>query len=439
MPRAVKKSSAELAEDSLVGAMLKLGWDGMDEGLLASDFHQMAMSCAFQAAHTLRLSGHSVTSTNLAVESTKTGIQLDPIILNRLLLESEATSCKDISKLSREVLRLSRLRKISQACRDALEDSSDSRSQPEALAAKLQKQLLEAADGPGSMAIDVRDSIYDVVAMSMERMRTKVKPGFTLLLPDLDEYGIRWLPGKNYVIAARPGMGKTSFALGAAFDAAQYGVVLFISAEMSHTELSYRYVSFDTGVPFDSLMNGHLTETQSKLVSECPEGVIPGRIFVDDGLGNLDKIRSRAMALKALAASRGIPFIGIVYDYIGLIAGYGVSRECSVGELSRGIKLLSKELSCTSLTLSQLNRDSVKGEDKRPQLHHLRDSGSLEQDADSVLFLHRESEYDKNAPSNESEIIVAKNRSGKKGTIYCGWSGSRTRFYSKNQELKQKW
>lgn len=235
-------------------------------------------------------------------------------------------------------------------------------------------------------------------------------------------------PGQMVIIAARPGIGKSTLALDFARSAAiDNGLTTaFFSLEMSRMEIVMRLLSADASVLLSNLRRGQLTEDEwTRLVSRT-SALSEAPLFIDDSPNlTMMEIRSKARRLKQ---RHDLKFVLI--DYMQLMSsGKRVeSRQLEVSEFSRQIKLLAKELEIPVVALSQLNRGPEQRTDKRPMLSDLRESGSLEQDADIVILLHREDYYDKDTRPGEADLIVAKHRNGRTDTIPVTFQGHLSRF-----------
>jgi replicative DNA helicase len=247
---------------------------------------------------------------------------------------------------------------------------------------------------------------------------------------DLDELLSGLQPSALIVVGARPAMGKTAFALGMAANAAINArlPVLVFSLEMSHIELVQRLLSSEARVDASKMRNGRLTDADWEKITRAMTPLGDSDIWIDDNPNvTVMEIRSKARKLKAKTGKLGL----IVVDYIQLMTGRNgaENRQVEVAEISRGLKILARELETPVIALAQLNRGLEQRADKRPMLSDLRESGSLEQDADVVLFLYRDEVY--NAETQDAgiaEVIVAKHRSGPTGTVRLAWLGQFTKF-----------
>ncbi|MDY7107981.1 MAG: replicative DNA helicase [Planctomycetota bacterium] len=255
-------------------------------------------------------------------------------------------------------------------------------------------------------------------------------------LADLDAHTGGLRAGDFIILAARPSIGKTALALTAACNIAANGTPAAVfSMEMTAASLAQRVLSADSAVSSRVLQAVMLTVADFEALHRSAARMIDLPLFVDDTPG-LTPLRLRAKARRVVARYR-VRAVFIDYLQLMTLARRVESRQIEVGELSRQIKALARELNVPIVCLSQLNRAAEYREDHRPRLSDLRDSGSIEQDADIVLLLHRESCYHRGdsawAAANEdklntAELIIAKHRNGPTGTIKLNWDASTMRF-----------
>lgn len=267
--------------------------------------------------------------------------------------------------------------------------------------------------------------------------------------PDREKYlgvptGFRYLDsvltgfgkGDLIILAARPGMGKTSFALNIATNVAGRGVpVMFFSLEMSNDQMAGRLLSAEALVDSRQFRTGIQDAGDWDELAYASEKLSNFPIFLDDSSGiTIPEMRSKLRNLNQAAIKSGRPKIGLMMiDYLQLMSTgkRTENRVQEVSEMTRNLKVMAKELEIPILCLSQLSRGPEKGRaDKRPMLSDLRDSGSIEQDADVVMFLYREAYYDDGPESDETtaQCIVAKNRHGETTTVNMAWDGEHTRY-----------
>jgi len=227
-------------------------------------------------------------------------------------------------------------------------------------------------------------------------------------------------PSRLYILGARPGLGKTALALNISLYAASKGHgSAFFSLEMSEQELVNRYVSSYSDKKLLDIQMGCLSSEDFSTVRKGFETIQKLPIYIDQKSFTLPDIRREVRRYK-----REHSIHLVVVDYLQLIVSQGADRKnnryLEVSEISRGLKLLAKEFDVTVLCLSQLSRESEKRQSKSPQLSDLRDSGSIEQDADIVMLLSRE--------GNKSKLDVSKNRHGHTGVIDLYFEGSTVKF-----------
>ncbi|MDX9787020.1 MAG: replicative DNA helicase [Desulfobacterales bacterium] len=256
---------------------------------------------------------------------------------------------------------------------------------------------------------------------------TGVPTGYT----QLDQMTAGLQKSDLIILAARPSMGKTAFALNIARNAAVDGKVpvAVFSLEMSKEQLSMRMLCAESRVDSSKLRSGFFSNDDYRKLTDAADAFSQAPIYIDDSpsLGSMD-VRTKSRRLKM---EKGLGLI--IIDYIQLMRSRTISdrRDLEISEISRSLKGLAKELNVPVIALSQLNRKLEERSDKRPQLSDLRESGALEQDADVVAFIYRDEVYNKeeNNPNiNTAEIIVAKQRNGPIGTARLAFLKSYTRF-----------
>lgn len=244
---------------------------------------------------------------------------------------------------------------------------------------------------------------------------------------DLDEMTSGFQKGDMVLIAARPSMGKTTFALNIAEHAAlrEGKSVVIFSLEMSKEQLAYKLLCSEANVDMLSLRTGKLTPEDWDNIARASGPLASAKIYIDDTAGvSVMEMRSKCRRLKM---EYGIDLILI--DYLQLMSGSGESRQQEVAEISRNIKAIAKEMECPVIALSQLSRAPEQRADHRPMLSDLRESGSIEQDADLVMFLYRDEYYNKETEDkNVGECIIAKQRNGPVGTVKLAWLGQYSKF-----------
>lgn len=254
---------------------------------------------------------------------------------------------------------------------------------------------------------------------------------------DLDKL-LNLQPGHLLVLAGRPGMGKTAMATAIAENVAirSEEPVLVISLEMPREELVQRALSSHARVDGQLLRRPSQLEAPhwSRIADAAAKLDTPLLHIVDTPALNVLEIRALARLVKARLGRLGL----VVVDYVGLVkpvTSYPYSREREVAEISAGLKNMAKELGVPVMALAQLNRALESRADKRPGLSDLRDSGSLEQDADAVIFVYRDGYYDREIDDVDGELIIGKQRSGPIGVVSVGWDGKCAKYFNLQRGL----
>lgn len=280
--------------------------------------------------------------------------------------------------------------------------------------------------------IDVIDSTQSILDERSQKVGdvTGTSTGFT----EFDQITTGLHEDNLIIIAARTAMGKTAFALNIAQNVAKSSdkAVAIFSLEMGAESLVERMLSAEGLIPSYHVRTGNLSESEWRRMISAQERLARGKIFIDDTAGiKISEIRSKA---KRLAQENGGLEL-IVIDYLQLIEGRGrENRQQEVSEISRQLKIIAKELKVPVIALSQLSRGVDQRNDKRPILSDLRESGSIEQDADIVAFLYREAYYkrdEQEEPDNVTELILEKNRHGSLGTVQLYFLKEYAKFANK--------
>lgn len=252
--------------------------------------------------------------------------------------------------------------------------------------------------------------------------------GLSTLYYELDKriYGLN--RSDLIILAARPGMGKTSFAMNIATNVGKkYNdtAIAVFSLEMSKEQIVSRMISSEASLTSEAMKTGKFEDQKWKDIGRAAEVLSRLNIYIDDTPGiTVAAIKSKLRRMKNLGL--------VIIDYLQLMSSnknFNGNRVVEISDITRNLKIMAKELNVPIITLSQLARGPEQRPDKRPMLSDLRESGSIEQDADIVMFLYRNSYYDKTDPNvNSCECIVAKNRHGETATVQLGWDGEFTRF-----------
>lgn len=277
-----------------------------------------------------------------------------------------------------------------------------------------------------TLVVDLLDRVQEMADNPNDI--TGVPTGFY----DLDRMTAGLQPGDMVVLAARPSMGKTAFAINIAEHVAlNEGLpVAVFSMEMGAAQLAVRIVGSIGRIDQGHLRTGKLTDEEWPRLTEAIEKLRNISLHIDETAGlTASELRANARRLARQCGKLGL----IVVDYLQLMSGSGgndENRATELGEISRGLKMLAKELGCPVIALSQLNRSVEQRPDKRPMMSDLRESGAIEQDADIIMFIYRDEYYTKDACKEPgvAEIIIAKQRNGPTGTVKLAFLKPLTRF-----------
>ena len=275
--------------------------------------------------------------------------------------------------------------------------------------------------------VDVCDRLQELSASGSEI------PGMATGFGDLDRTLTGFHPTELVLLAARPGMGKTSFALNILLHAGKFSkkAVVFFSLEMSREQLATRLLSSEAFLDNKKLMTGRLNQDDWDKVTLAATALSHTSIYIDDNPSlSVADMNAKCRRMENLGL--------VIIDYLQLMQSSGMGRSYSgenrqqvVADISRALKIMAKELRVPVLCLSQLSRANESRSDKRPMLSDLRESGAIEQDADVVMFLYREDYYNKDSDKhNQAECIIAKNRRGETTTIPLQWLPEFTTFSS---------
>ena len=423
------------AEASLIGAML-LSRDAIGPAveLLDGDhFYVPAHGYIFDAIASLYGSGEPADPVTVAEELTRSGL-LDQVGGPQRLLELQMTTpaTSNAARYAKIVEEHALLRRLIGVAGEIVELGYSHPDDVVKTIDEAESMMFQVAE---KRVVDSTKSIRDLLDANLDRLEELYERGEAITgLPtgymDLDELLSGLQPNALIVVGARPAMGKTAFALGLAAHAAMQAQrpVLFFSLEMGHLELTQRILCSDAKVDSQRLRTGKLSEDDWPKITRSVGRLAEAPIWIDDNPNlTVMEIRAKARRLKSRLGDLGL----VVVDYLQLMTGRGgaESRQVEVSEMSRGLKILARELETPIMALSQLSRGLESRTDKRPMLADLRESGSIEQDADVVAFIYRDEVYNTESPDiGTAEIIVAKHRNGPTGTVRLAFLSHYTRF-----------
>lgn len=369
----------------------------------------------------------------IQAESKRRGVTLDQQFLSELM---DATpTAANVEHYANELIKESQARHLRAAAENAiakLEDGAD----PGEVALLVSEEATRVASSEGrvvkSAALAIAALYQDICAEV--RGVQKLPTGY----PGLDELlGGGLIKGGLYILAGRPGMGKTTLALSIAEEVADRKKrVLFVSLEMDEKQISAKRLSRRAKVNYSIVYGGKPSHEQLKSLGYAA-AEMSGDYFMltDNPEQSTHSIAAAARSIKGLDL--------VIIDYMGLISAPGNKGSLyeKMTEISRQLKVMALQLNVPVLALAQLNREVAGAQDKRPKLHHLRDSGAIEQDADGVMFFHRPDYFEDVGlrPGSEiAEIIVAKNRHGATGKVDAIFYGGTGRIYERERRVWNK-
>ena len=424
------------AEESLLGAML-LSRDAIATAVeicSADDFYRPIHGHVFEAVCALYAKGEGVDPVTVADELSRAGL-LDTVggLATLLSLQVNTPATSNAGRYAKIVEEHALLRRLIGVAGEIAELGYGVPDDVEQAVDRAESLVFEVAQRRVTVSMA---PLHDLLSAALDRLGelyerdeaiTGIPTGFT----DLDEQLAGLQKSNLLIIGARPAMGKTSFALNMAAHAAMEArqPVLFFSLEMSHSEITSRLLCAEARVDATRMRNGKLQESDWGKISHAIGRLGEAPLYIDDNPNiTIMDIRAKARRLKSkLDGNLGL----IVIDYLHLMTGRqsAESRQVEVSEISRGLKILARELECPVVALSQLSRNLEMRADKRPILADLRESGSLEQDADVVMFLYRDEVYNNDtSDKGVAEVIVSKHRNGPTGYVRLAFLDHYTRF-----------
>ncbi len=424
------------AEESLLGALL-LSRDVVGQvaelQMRVEHFYKPAHQHIYEAIRGLMANGHAVDIVTVSDELRRNGL-LDDIggaqALNELQNATPAIS--NAHRYAKIVQDTAMLRKLISVAGEITELAY---MEPDDVTKALDEAETKVFEVAEDRVVDSTRPLSELLPEAMDELQATFERGDSITgVPtgynDLDELLSGLQPSTLNIIGARPAMGKTALGLGIALNVAKttHKPVLVFSLEMGHAELTQRILSSEAEVESQKLRTGRLQEPDWSKIGRAINRIEGIPLFLDDNPRvTVMEIRAKARRLKARSGGIGL----IMIDYLQLMSGgaNAENRQLEVSEISRGLKILARELQTPIIALSQLSRTLESRADKRPMLADLRESGSLEQDADVVMFLYRDEIYNRDSPDKASaELIVAKHRSGPTGTARLVFRGQYTKF-----------
>ncbi len=426
--------SAIEAEESLIGAML-LSAEAVSvayETVQAEDFYRPLHGQIFSSIIALANAGEPVDYVTVQAKLQERGaIAIELSLLSSLQMNTpSAANALHYAELVREKAQQRRLISVAG---EIVDDAYVATEDVVGLIDEAERKINAIGDAGRTDSVSpLQRLLLSEADILEERGETRgringLETGYKSL--DLILQGLQ--PSSMTIVGARPGTGKTAFALGILIHvgAVVKRPALFFSLEMSRQELAERILASTARIDSSKLRTGDLSDADWNRAHDAFGYLQSAKVFIDDNpaLTVMD-VRARARRIRQQNGDLGV----VIIDYLQLMSSRGRSenRQVEVSEMSRSLKILARELQCPVIALSQLSRKLEDRADKRPMMSDLRESGSLEQDADVVLFIFRPEQYGEvaNDKKAEAEIIVGKNRNGPTRNAHLTWRGEFARF-----------
>lgn len=418
-------------EKKLLSALMLKGGEAIPEVaelVTAEDFYREEHKLIYRAILAVADTGVPVDVILVEGELRRTGDIVKVTVEYLLRLMDCEFSTARVTTYAKQIRDKAQLRRLIDMCAALADKAYSEQYSATELIPEFSSMLIETCADKEIGLESVKDIAISTFARVQEISRLQGLTGVPTGFIELNRITNGLQKSELILLAARPAMGKTALALNIAQNAARRGksVALF-SLEMSKAQLGVRLLSATSGVEAKKLNSGDLTDSETRDVLEAMGFIGDLPLYVDDTAGL--SVASLRMKARRFKQEHGLDLI--VVDYLQLMqSAVRDNRVQEISEISRGLKLLARELDIPILALSQLNRSVEMRADKRPQLSDLRDSGSLEQDADIVMFLYRDEYYNRDDESNANiaELIIAKNRNGATATIRMYFDKERTLF-----------
>ena len=428
------------AEQSVLGSIMidPESFTGIAGSINYTDFYLEEHRDIYLAMQKLFLQSRQIDPVTLIDMLVEGGIKdRDRTVAYVKVLAEAVPTAANIADYARIVRNKSLLRQLIGVCGEISDMAFDEQDEAKDVLSAAESKITAISDENISGDFThIRDVLIEVHAEITELSKNKGKTnGCMTGYGKVDQVLIGLGKGDLVLVGARPGMGKTSFALNLGTNIAHSTgkAVCIFSLEMSNVQLVTRMLSSEALVDSSALRSGNLTGEQWNKLAAASSYLSSCDIYIDDTPGiNVTTMKAKLRRVKNLGL--------VVVDYLGLMQSDRRidNRVQEVAEISRNLKLMAKEMGVPVICCAQLSRGPESRNDKRPILSDLRDSGAIEQDADIVLFLYRDEYYNKQTEGvSKAEVIVAKNRHGSTGSVELGWFGQYTKFtdLEENAEL----
>lgn len=436
------------AEQAILGSMLvypKVVRVVFDQGLQAEDFYLNIHQRIFHAMNYLSENGKPIDATSL-ITRLQDSDELHMVggADYILKLSDTAVSQANSAHYIEIIKNRAHLRRLIETAEMIAQDAYQVDQELDDVMDQAERNILQITRSRKATEFKSSKEVISNVIQELTKLRsfsdhvTGIKTGY-----DLDRMTNGFQRGDLIILAARPAMGKTAFALNLAMRAAQFnsGAIAIFSLEMPAEALMRRIISAHSEVESFKLRSGNMSDEDFNKINEAAGDLSGAKLFIDDSSNiKIAEIYSKCRKLKS---EHGLDMV--VIDYLQLISGSsrssGDNRQQEISEISRSLKGLAREMECPVIALSQLSRAVEQRPNKHPMLSDLRESGSIEQDADIVMFLYREDYYNKDKTEEEqnlperTEVNIAKHRNGATGNVDLAFSKAISSFYNYSESM----
>lgn len=431
------------AEQAILGSMMvypNVSNVVFDQNLQEHDFYLDIHRRIFHAMLDISDSGKPIDLTTLVARLQDTQqLQLVGGMEYILRLSDTAISPANSTTYIELIKSRAHLRRLIETAQVIMEEGYDTSSSLDEIMDKAERDILNVTRDRKATEFRSSRSVVSAVMQELDHLRnndtriTGIKTGYV----DLDGMTNGFQRGDLIILAARPAMGKTAFALNLALNASFYneGAIAIFSLEMPAEALMKRILSAKSAVESSKLRSGYISDDEFQKLSEAADELMKCKLFVDDSSNvKISEVFSKCRKLKS---EHGLDLV--VIDYLQLISGSGRggdNRQQEISEISRSLKGLAREMECPVIALSQLSRSVETRPDKHPMLSDLRESGAIEQDADIVMFLYRDEYYNKDHeqeqsnPTDKTDVDIAKHRNGATGRVELAFQKSISAFFN---------
>lgn len=436
------------AEQAILGSMLvypKVVRVVFDQGLQVEDFYLNIHQRIFHAMNYLSENGKPIDATSL-ITRLQDSDELHMVggADYILKLSDTAVSQANSAHYIEIIKNRAHLRRLIETAEMIAQDAYQVDQELDDVMDQAERNILQITRSRKATEFKSSKEVISNVIQELTKLRsfsdhvTGIKTGY-----DLDRMTNGFQRGDLIILAARPAMGKTAFALNLAMRAAQFnsGAIAIFSLEMPAEALMRRIISAHSEVESFKLRSGNMSDEDFNKINEAAGDLSGAKLFIDDSSNiKIAEIYSKCRKLKS---EHGLDMV--VIDYLQLISGSsrssGDNRQQEISEISRSLKGLAREMECPVIALSQLSRAVEQRPNKHPMLSDLRESGSIEQDADIVMFLYREDYYNKDKTEEEqnlperTEVNIAKHRNGATGNVDLAFSKAISAFYNYSESM----